>query len=155
MLSSQFGVPISHIARQVSQEDFYNFTYILASDNSNLDALRRMRPHDSTAEVRLWGSYFDGAPIADPYYGGIVSWRGVECHECKTKPLCRKDLKIPIINAFNYPTHSWIRWRMHPPLLCDSCLDPLCQNVGRISHHSYDIAHLCCMMHTLLRNDHW
>jgi len=67
----KFGIPISHIARQVSQKDFYNFTHILASDNSNLDALRRIRPQDSTAEVRLWGSYLDGASIADPYYGGI------------------------------------------------------------------------------------
>ncbi|KAI0257670.1 phosphotyrosine protein phosphatase [Lactifluus subvellereus] len=67
----KFGVPISHIARQVNQRDFYDFTHILASDNANLDALRRIRPHDSTAEVRLWGSYLDGAQIADPYYGGI------------------------------------------------------------------------------------
>jgi low molecular weight phosphotyrosine protein phosphatase len=72
MLSSQFGVPISHISRQVGQKDFYNFTHILASDKSNLDNLLRIRPHDSTAEVKLWGSYLDGAPIADPYYGGIV-----------------------------------------------------------------------------------
>jgi hypothetical protein len=42
---------------------------------------------------------------------------------CKTKLLGRKDLKTYIVNAFNYPTLSWIRWRRHPPLLCDGCLD--------------------------------
>jgi low molecular weight phosphotyrosine protein phosphatase len=76
----QFGVPIAHEARQVSQRDFYNFTHILASDQSNLGNLIRMKPSDATAEVKLWGSYLDEKPIADPYYGGIVSWHGTVCH---------------------------------------------------------------------------
>jgi len=67
----KYGVSISHEARQVSQSDFYNFTHILASDNSNLASLLRTKPSDCTAEVKLWGSYLDGKPIADPYYGGI------------------------------------------------------------------------------------
>ena len=54
--------------------DFYDFTHILASDDSNLENLLRIKPSDSTAEVKLWGSYLDGKPIADPYYGSIVSW---------------------------------------------------------------------------------
>lgn len=66
----KYGVPISHEARQVGQKDFYNFTHILASDVSNLNNLLRIKPGDSTAEVKLWGSYHDGEPIADPYYGG-------------------------------------------------------------------------------------
>lgn len=32
-----------------------------------------MKPHDATAEIRLWGSYLDNKPIPDPYYGGTVS----------------------------------------------------------------------------------
>ncbi|KAI0271404.1 phosphotyrosine protein phosphatase I superfamily [Gloeopeniophorella convolvens] len=67
----KYGVPISCEARQVSQEDFYNFTHILASDASNLSNLLRIKPQDATAEVKLWGSYLDNKPIADPYYGGI------------------------------------------------------------------------------------
>jgi len=66
----KYGVPISHGARRVSQKDFYNFTHILASDGSNLNDLLRIKPEDSTAEVKLWGSYHDGEPIPDPYYGG-------------------------------------------------------------------------------------
>ncbi|KAI0304999.1 phosphotyrosine protein phosphatase I superfamily [Russula brevipes] len=76
----KFGVPIAHEARQVSQRDFYNFTHILASDQSNLGNLIRMKPSDATAEVKLWGSYLDEKPIADPYYGGIVSWHGTVCY---------------------------------------------------------------------------
>lgn len=78
--SPQFGVPIEHEARKVILRDFYDFTHILASDNSNLENLLRIKPSDSTAEVKLWGSYLDGEPIADPYYGGIVSWYRTVCH---------------------------------------------------------------------------
>ncbi|KAF8507206.1 phosphotyrosine protein phosphatase [Russula emetica] len=66
----KYGVSISHGARQVSQKDFHNFTHILASDRSNLNNLLSIKPGDSTAEVKLWGSYHDGEPIPDPYYGG-------------------------------------------------------------------------------------
>jgi low molecular weight phosphotyrosine protein phosphatase len=38
-----------------------------------------VKPRDATADVRLWGSYADGAPIADPYYGGV---RLVRRHTC-------------------------------------------------------------------------
>lgn len=65
------GVPISHEARQVSAEDFRTFTHILAADKSNLANLERIKPKDTTAVVRLWGSYDDGKSIDDPYYGGI------------------------------------------------------------------------------------
>lgn len=64
----KYNVPISHEAREVSPEDFRNFTHILASDTMNLANLERTKPTDSTAIVRLWGSYDDGKPIEDPYY---------------------------------------------------------------------------------------
>lgn len=67
-------MPIRHEARQVSQEDFRRFTHILASDEANLRNLDRMKPKDATATVRLWGSYVDDKAIADPYYGGMVSY---------------------------------------------------------------------------------
>ncbi|KIJ45665.1 hypothetical protein M422DRAFT_227384 [Sphaerobolus stellatus SS14] len=65
------GVPINHLARQVSKQDFTTFTHILASDASNLSNLERIKPKNSSAVVRLWGSYDDGKAIQDPYYGGI------------------------------------------------------------------------------------
>ena len=75
--SPQYGIPIAHESRKVTQSDFYNFTHILASDESNLNNLTRIKPGDSTAEVKLWGSYLDGESIADPYYGGVVCWHRV------------------------------------------------------------------------------
>jgi len=64
-------IPIHHEARQVTADDFRTFTHILASDESNLRNLERMKPKDATAEVKLFGSYVDGKQIDDPYYGGI------------------------------------------------------------------------------------
>ena len=69
----QFKVPIKHSARQVHADDFRRFTHILAADEANLRNLNRVKPRDATAEVRLWGSYLDNAPIPDPYYGGMAS----------------------------------------------------------------------------------
>ncbi|KAL0580825.1 Low molecular weight phosphotyrosine protein phosphatase [Marasmius crinis-equi] len=71
------GVPISHKARAVCDEDYTEFTHILAADGSNLRALEGNKPKGSTAEVRLWGSYSNNDPIGDPYYGGINGFEKV------------------------------------------------------------------------------
>jgi len=76
---SQHGVEISHEGRQVKKQDFTKFTHILASDEANLRNLERLQPGNSTAEVRLWGSYLDGQPIADPYYSGLSAFDS--CYE--------------------------------------------------------------------------
>ncbi|EJD55418.1 phosphotyrosine protein phosphatase [Auricularia subglabra TFB-10046 SS5] len=73
------GVRVDHLARQIDRSDFKAFDYILASDQSNLTNLERIKPKDGKAVVRLFGSYEDGKEIRDPYYGGI---RGFEqCYE--------------------------------------------------------------------------
>lgn len=74
MYSAQFIASNAGISQSfaVTKEDFKKFTHILAADDSNLRDLKRKMPDDSTAEVVLWGSYLDNAPIPDPYYDGIV-----------------------------------------------------------------------------------
>ncbi|KAJ7492764.1 phosphotyrosine protein phosphatase I superfamily, partial [Mycena latifolia] len=64
-------IPISHHSRKITSSDFTEFTHILASDANNLRDLKRIMPDDSTAEIRLWGSYLDGKSIPDPWYGGL------------------------------------------------------------------------------------
>ncbi|KAB5594413.1 Low molecular weight phosphotyrosine protein phosphatase [Ceratobasidium theobromae] len=70
-VDSAYSVPIDHRARAVESADFKKFDYILASDGANLSNLKSMAPKDSTATIMLFGSFDDGKPIADPYYGGI------------------------------------------------------------------------------------
>ena len=55
-------------ARKVRVEDFREFDFILAMDNSNLNDLKAIRPHNSTAMLSLFLP--DGSDVPDPYYGG-------------------------------------------------------------------------------------
>jgi protein-tyrosine phosphatase len=59
-------------ARNVRREDFYDFDLILAMDNSHLNALARMKPAGSTAELALYLPHAHeqgAAEVPDPYYG--------------------------------------------------------------------------------------
>ena len=59
-------------ARQVRIQDFSRFTHIVAMDEDNFAALKRMQPRDSTAEISLLLDHVpgrEGAAVADPYYG--------------------------------------------------------------------------------------
>ncbi|KLO17042.1 phosphotyrosine protein phosphatase [Schizopora paradoxa] len=73
----QNGVAISHAARQVTKQDYYDFDYILGADTQNLENLKRRKPDDSKAKVALFGSFIDGEPeaISDPYYGGTKGFK--------------------------------------------------------------------------------
>ncbi|KAJ7357216.1 phosphotyrosine protein phosphatase I superfamily [Mycena albidolilacea] len=65
--------PLTDNARS---SDFTDFTHILASDDSNLRDIKRVTPANSTADIRLWGSYLDGKSIPDPWYGGLSGFEG-------------------------------------------------------------------------------
>ena len=56
--------------RQITEEDFYLFDYILTMDLSNLKTVTQARPADARAEVALLGRFIsDPAPeVPDPYY---------------------------------------------------------------------------------------
>jgi protein-tyrosine phosphatase len=60
-------------ARQVSQEDFARFDYILAMDCANLAHLRSICPLQYTSKLRLFLEFserFVEREVPDPYYGG-------------------------------------------------------------------------------------
>jgi len=63
------GVTANSTAQQVAPNDFTTFHYILAMDPSNLRNLRLLQPSNSTAQVKLFGEFGDGAIVEDPYYG--------------------------------------------------------------------------------------
>uniref|UniRef100_A0A3P9PH99 Low molecular weight phosphotyrosine protein phosphatase n=1 Tax=Poecilia reticulata TaxID=8081 RepID=A0A3P9PH99_POERE len=69
------GVPMSHVARQVTKDDFMNFEYILCMDESNLSDLNKKAKSvkNSTAKIELLGSYDpqNQRIIKDPYYVSI------------------------------------------------------------------------------------
>ena len=71
--AARFGYDLSPLrARQVSEEDFREFDYILAMDLANLADLQAIQPPDSRARLELFLTYSeaDEDEVPDPYYGG-------------------------------------------------------------------------------------
>lgn len=67
-------------ARQVSEQDFLDFDYVLAMDRENLAALKRLCPPEHQHKVRLYLSFssrFGGQEVPDPYYGGAQGFERV------------------------------------------------------------------------------
>lgn len=63
------GLSIEHTARRVTKEDFQRFEYLLCFDEQNIRGLKSLQPKQSTATVRLLGSYIsEGKVVEDPYY---------------------------------------------------------------------------------------
>ena len=59
-------------ARQVGREDFAEFDYVLAMDNENLRALKRLCPPEHAHKVRLFTEFCAAGAcmVPDPYGGG-------------------------------------------------------------------------------------
>lgn len=68
------GIELGAIrARQVIDEDFHRFDYILAMDGSNLSRLERMRPAGAPGKLSMFLDFvpgFERHDIPDPYYSG-------------------------------------------------------------------------------------
>lgn len=74
------GYELAHLrARQVTEEDFHQFDYVLAMDHANLSDLRTMQPENSRARLALFLEYGDGDTdeVPDPYYGGDAGFERV------------------------------------------------------------------------------
>lgn len=72
-VAAAHGIDISASrARQVEVADFSRFAHIVAMDRSNLQALRRLQPTGTSANLSLLLDDVDGRrgdAVADPYYG--------------------------------------------------------------------------------------
>ena len=68
------GIDMSHLrARQVVEQDFHEFDFILAMDAQNYRDLKAVQPESGRAKLSLFlHEYGDGQAdeVPDPYYGG-------------------------------------------------------------------------------------
>lgn len=71
------GIQYNGRSRQLRQQDFQTFNYVLAMDSSNMSNMRRMLgDENSPAEIEMFMSYAKAAGTAtfidvpDPYYDG-------------------------------------------------------------------------------------
>jgi protein-tyrosine phosphatase len=69
------GIPMTHRARQVREEDFERFDMVIAMDDNNYEALFRLAP-DRAAQQKIYRfrefltNHPDWSYIPDPYYEG-------------------------------------------------------------------------------------
>lgn len=69
------GIEMTHLARQVRQEDFERFDYIIAMDDNNYESLFRLAPNREAAR-RIYRfreflrNHPDWSYVPDPYYEG-------------------------------------------------------------------------------------
>ncbi|XP_061667512.1 low molecular weight phosphotyrosine protein phosphatase isoform X1 [Syngnathoides biaculeatus] len=81
-------VPVRHVARQVTNDDFLNFEFILCMDESNLSDLKRkaVAVKNHRAKIELLGTYDPQKQliIKDPYYGSDEDFEKVyeQCRRC-------------------------------------------------------------------------
>ncbi|XP_041662020.1 low molecular weight phosphotyrosine protein phosphatase isoform X1 [Cheilinus undulatus] len=81
-------VPMMHVARQVTRDDFMSFEFILCMDESNYNELERKAKQvkNHQAKIELLGSYDPQKQriIKDPYYGSDEDFEKVyqQCVRC-------------------------------------------------------------------------
>jgi protein-tyrosine phosphatase len=72
-VAQSHGVDISQArGRQLSEDDFDNFTHIFALDTANMAGIKARSPRSRTARVSLLLDVLEqgkGQSVADPYYG--------------------------------------------------------------------------------------
>ncbi len=64
---------MTHLARQLTVEDFENFDLIFVMDESNLANVNKAKPPQSRAQVKMLRDFkvkLDLGIVPDPYYGG-------------------------------------------------------------------------------------
>lgn len=74
------GVSIDHCGRQLCVDDFDNFDYILAMDNSNIRNIMRITSNKSWHQkIQLMRDYDPQGKgeVPDPYYGGEKGFQEV------------------------------------------------------------------------------
>lgn len=77
------GYEISMLrARQVAAEDFNEFDYVLAMDNSNIENMQEFKPKGAVRTepelfLKRFGANSDVTEVPDPYYGGEEGFQTV------------------------------------------------------------------------------
>ncbi len=79
--AQQRGYDLSGLrGRQVEEDDFRRFDYVLAMDKANLAILDRLAPPDGSKKAQLFLDYarhHNEREVPDPYYGGADGFERV------------------------------------------------------------------------------
>ncbi len=71
-------IVVSHLGRQLCNEDFYHYNYILVMDSANYYDVMEVLPQNSLSEVMYLRSFDKDAngarDVPDPYYGSTTDF---------------------------------------------------------------------------------
>ena len=72
--AKEYGMTLTHFARQIHKEDLQSFDYIIAMDQSNFKDIHSLKgENEAKAEILLMRSFDTSKTsddVPDPYYGG-------------------------------------------------------------------------------------
>ena len=73
------GMDLVHYGRQIQTNDFDNFDYILAMDQSNFQDIQYLAPSEykGLMMARQFDTLSPGGDVPDPYYGGMDGFEHV------------------------------------------------------------------------------
>lgn len=73
------GLSYTHSGRQFSRQDFDQFDYIIAMDQSNFDDIQSLNTsgHSNIYKLRDFDSIANGSDVPDPYFGGEQGFQDV------------------------------------------------------------------------------
>jgi len=77
---SRRGYDLTSISRKVRSQDFHDFDYVIAMDQSNLSNLKKVRPSDGKADLHLMCEFAENRTekeVPDPYFGGADGFEHV------------------------------------------------------------------------------
>ena len=77
--ASSNGLDYTHRGRQLQIQDFENFDYILAMDDSNFEDIQSLNrvEHKNIYKLRDFDSIEMGSDVPDPYFGGEQGFQEV------------------------------------------------------------------------------
>lgn len=97
------GINLSHKARELRNEDFDFFDFLLTMDNSNLKNVMSRCPESQLSKIRPFSSFFSelSPEVPDPYYGDIKDFELVQdlVEKCSISFLESNELKTRIVKV--------------------------------------------------------
>lgn len=77
--ASNNGLEYTHKGRQLGSQDFIDFGYIIAMDESNLEDIKELNNvgHQNIFKLRDFDTIRIGADVPDPYFGGDQGFQDV------------------------------------------------------------------------------
>ncbi|MEX0966125.1 MAG: low molecular weight protein-tyrosine-phosphatase [Bacteroidia bacterium] len=78
-IGKTYKLEFNSLARVVTEDDFFEYDYIIVMDEDNMRNVRELQPEGATAEVFMMREFDPegGTNVPDPYFGGAQGFENV------------------------------------------------------------------------------